>query len=122
MNVSLLFLCGLAVTAVMSFGTAAYLQRPLRKVLVELCGNDDRAQFWTVFSNIAVALVPLVTALQYEPVAGDKSPALIEIGAQLKWGLIGLVLSVLILGKILMKFIPRAGISTIPKTEAQPVR
>ncbi|HEX4485667.1 MAG TPA: hypothetical protein VH088_05335 [Terriglobales bacterium] len=121
MNVSLLFLCGLMVTAAMSFGAVAYLQRPLRKLLVELCGNDDRAQFWTVFSNLTVAFVPLVAALQYQPSPTGTSPALIEIGAQLKWGLVGLVLSVLILGKILMKFIPRVGISTIPKTEAQPV-
>jgi hypothetical protein len=121
MNVSLLFLCGLAVTAVMSFGTAAYLQRPLRKVLIELCGNDDRAQFWTVFSNITVAFVPLVAALQYQPSPAETSPALIEIGAQLKWGLVGLVLSVLILGKILMKFISREAISALPKSATRPI-
>jgi len=113
MNVSLLFLCGLAVTAVMSFGVVVYLQRPLRKLLGELCGNDDRAQFWTAFSNITIACVPLVAALQYQPLPAGTSPALIEIGAQLKWGLVGLVLSVLILVKILMKFIPRPAISTI---------
>ena len=107
MNVSLLFLSGLAVTAMMSFGVVSYLQRPLRKLLGELCGNDDRAQFWTVFSNVTVTFVPLVAALQYQPSPGT-SPALIEIGTQLKWGLVGLVLSVLILGKILMKFIPRS--------------
>jgi hypothetical protein len=120
MNVSLIFFCGLALTALMSFGVVGYLQRPLRKLLSELCGNDDRAQFWTIFSNITVALVPLVAALQYQPSPAGTSLALIEIGAQLKWELVGLLLSVLILGKILMKFIPRPAISATAKSNAQP--
>lgn len=119
MNVSLLFLSGLAVTAMMSFGVVSYLQRPLRKLLGELCGNDDRAQFWTVFSNVTVAFVPLVAALQYQPSPPGTSPALIEIGTQLKWGLVGLVLSVLILGKILMKFIPPPVITATVKRQVQ---
>jgi hypothetical protein len=51
MNVSLLFLCGLMVTAAMSFGVVAYLQRPLRKLLVELCGNDPGAVLDGIFQH-----------------------------------------------------------------------
>lgn len=111
MSVALQFICGLAVTALVSFGVLAYLQKPLRKLLGELCGNDERAQFWTVFSNATVALVPLLAALQYPPAPPAGSSALIEIGKQFKWGLLGLVLSLVGLGKTLMSFIPRSAVS-----------
>ena len=52
MNVSLLFLSGLAVTAMMSFGVVFYLQRPLRKLLGELCGNDDRRNSGRYFPTL----------------------------------------------------------------------
>jgi hypothetical protein len=118
MKISLLFLSGLAVTAIVGFSVVAYLQRPPRKLLGELCGNDDRAQFWTVFSNLTVAFVPSVAALQYRCSPPGTSPALIEIGTQLEWGLVGLVLSVLILRKILMRFIPRPVIAATIKPPA----
>jgi hypothetical protein len=75
MNLSLLFLSGLAVTAIVAFSVVAYLQRPLRKLLGGLCGNDDRAQFWTVFSNLTVAFVPSVAALAISMLAAGHLPS-----------------------------------------------
>ena len=106
MNLSLLFICGLATTLAVSVAAVIYMTRPLRRVLVELCGNADRAEFWTVFSNVTVALVPVIFAMQYQPEAGASVP-LFQIANQLKWGLVGLVVSVLVLGKVLSRYIPK---------------
>jgi hypothetical protein len=107
MSISLLFACGLAVTAFVSIAVVTYLQRPLCKLLEELCGTRERAQFWTVFSNVTVVLVPVIFAMQYQPLPESNSPPLLEISAQLKWGLLGLVISILVLGRVISRFIPR---------------
>src|ERR1700758_3497474 len=62
MNPSLVFVSGLAVTCLTSLATVIYMQRPLRALLEELCGTRHRADFWTIFSNIAVTLLPAIFA------------------------------------------------------------
>jgi uncharacterized membrane protein YhaH (DUF805 family) len=106
-SVSMLFLCGLAVTGIVSLWVVTYLHRPLQKLLVELCGNENRAEFWTAFSAVTVAAVPVIFALACPPVTDRNTFALFEIGSQLEWGLIGLVVSILLLGWIIGRFIPR---------------
>ena len=44
---------------------------PMRILLVDLCGSAERANFWTAFSNVTVALVPLLFALNYHPESRD---------------------------------------------------
>jgi hypothetical protein len=106
MSPSLLFACGLTMTLLAAFVVVRYLNGPLRTQLRELCGNAERAEFWTVFSNVAVILTPAIFAMLVEP--GTDVPPLLALTNQLKWGLIGLVGSVLMLGWILSRFIPRA--------------
>jgi len=82
MITSLVFECGLAATVLAAVGVAGYLNGPLRKQLLELCGTS----------------------------AAPVSP-LIAIAQQLKWGFIGLVASVLTMGWILSRFIARASVA-----------
>jgi hypothetical protein len=100
------FAAGVAVTLTVSVLVVRYMNSPLRKVLHELCGNPQRSDFWAAFSNVTVGLVPLIFAMGYEP-DGNGRFSLVQVGEQLKWGLIGLVSSVLMLGWILSRFIPR---------------
>ena len=58
MSPSLLFVSGLATTLLAAFAVVRYLSGPLRTQLQELCGNAERAEFWTVFSNVFL-LMPL---------------------------------------------------------------
>jgi hypothetical protein len=108
MSLSLLFLTGLSVTGAVSATVVIYLRNPLEKLLVELCGNESRAEFWTAFSVITVGVVPLIFALACRPGLGPSTSALLEIANQLEWGLIGMVFSVLMLGWIVGRFIVRA--------------
>jgi hypothetical protein len=82
-------------------------QEPLERLLTELCGNQGRAAFWTAFSAVTVALVPLIFALGYEPVVEPARPPLLEVASQLKWGLIGMLGSVLMLGWAITRYIPK---------------
>jgi hypothetical protein len=110
MNLSMLFLCGMSVTGLASLVVVVYLRKPLQNLLGELCGNERRAEFWTAFSVITVGIVPLIFALACRPSVGPGTPALLEIANQLQWGLIGMVISVLMLGWIVGRFISRAAL------------
>jgi hypothetical protein len=107
MNISLVFASGLGATFAVSIAIVLYLRRPLENLLTELCGNQHRAEFWTAFSAITVGMVPVIFALGYQPTNDANTSALLEVAQQLKWGLIGIVMSVLVLGWVVSRFIPR---------------
>jgi hypothetical protein len=107
MTASLLFLVGLSLTLATTFAIVAYLRSPLHSILVELCGTKERAAFWVSFSNVTITLVPLIFAMQYTPDLKAGSAAALELAAQLKWALAGLLFAVLILGWVLRGFIRR---------------
>ena len=106
MNAVSPFLTGVAVTAALSLAVVWYLKPSLQDVLVDLCGTPNRASFWTTFSTITVVLTPIMFALHYRPDMAAPH-AIFEIGSQLEWALGGLLLSVILLGIVLAKFIPR---------------
>jgi hypothetical protein len=120
MTPSILFLLGLFLTLVTALAIVIYIRRPLYRILVELCGTKERAEFWVSFSNIAVTLVPVIFAMQYTPENAGATPVL-ELAAQLKWGLAGLLAAVLILGWVISSFIRRQTVPTLsPKPAAVP--
>ena len=107
MSPVVLFLVGVAVTAALAMAVVSYLKPSLQEVLVDLCGSQARAAFWTAFSTVTVALTPVMFALHYRPDTSGRSYAVFEIGSQLELALAGLLLSVVLLALVLAKFIPR---------------
>ena len=105
MRVSILFLAGLAISLGTSLTIVAYLRVALHRILEELCGTSERAAFWAAFTNVSITLVPLIFALQYTPDSKGGTAALLQIAAQLKWGLAGLLITVAIVAWILSRFI-----------------
>jgi hypothetical protein len=101
-----LFLTGVGVTSMVSAGVVVYLSRSLNKLLVDLCGTEDRAGFWTAFSNVTLILVPLNFALHHHPEAGEEVPVIYKLAAQIEWALGGLASSVVVLGLVISRFIP----------------
>ena len=108
MNEATLFLSGVGLTLAASFAVVLYLRPHLYAILVDLCATSERARFWTAFSNITLSLTPLIFAMQYRPSLGPGSSIVLEIGSQVKWALIGLVCSVVVLGIVISRFIPPA--------------
>ena len=119
MNASLVLVGGLTVTLAAALTVVRYLNGPLRKQLQELCGSEERAEFWTAFSNVTVVLTPAVFAMLVDPRAEPGVPILLAVITQLRWGLIGLVSSVLMLGWILGRFIPRAPAASVALANTQ---
>jgi hypothetical protein len=111
MSGTLLFVCGLGLTVAASLSAVLYLRYSLHQILIELCGTAERASFWTVFSTIAVSLVPLIFAMQSQPEFAPGRPLVFELANQVKWGLVGLVLSLVVLAWIISRFIPRVPVN-----------
>jgi hypothetical protein len=63
MSDTAVFAAGTAATLAIGIAVVRYLRRPLERILVELCGNHQRAGFWTAFSAVALGLTPLVFAI-----------------------------------------------------------
>jgi hypothetical protein len=66
------YLIEITITLLISIFTIRYLRPFLIRILMDLCGNEDRAKFWTAFSNIVLGGLPLLIALTYKP--QDLSP------------------------------------------------
>lgn len=107
MTPSILFLAGLGLTLITVLGIVGYLRAPLHSILTELCGTRERADFWVAFCNVAITLVPMIFAMQYVPQFNNSSGAVLELAAQLKWALAGLLAAVVLVGWILSRFILR---------------
>ena len=115
MQVVAVFLLGLAITVVLGFTVVRYLGSPLKQILVDLCGTEQRAQFWLVFSNVILILVPAVFAMQFHFSGGEDLPSVFQLTYQLKWSVVGLVTSILALGLILSMFIRRHSVDDAGK-------
>lgn len=103
-----LYMYGLLITLTASSAVVIYLRSPLEKILSELCGTPERARFWAAFSNVTLIGVPAIFAMQYHPETSASALIGYELANQVKWGLIGLVVSTAVLAWVLSRFIPRA--------------
>ena len=111
---SALFIAGLATTLAISIGVARYLSFPLKKQLLELCGNADRAEFWAAFSNATLTLVPVAFAMQVQSFPDQSVPLAIAVVEEVKWGIAGLVFSMLALAWVLSRFIRKHPVPSTP--------
>jgi len=107
MSPAVAFLLDVALAAFLFLGIVAYIKKHLRILLIELCGTKERASFWLAFSNVTLVLVPLIFALDYKPEFGPDKTAIFEMATQLKYALIGFVLTLSSLALIFFRFIPR---------------
>jgi len=67
MNTIIAFFTELVITFGICLLTFGYLKPFLRRILVDLCGSEERAQFWTAFSSIILIGLPILLALMYQP-------------------------------------------------------
>lgn len=111
MNPTLAFVTSLVLVALLALFVIRVLRRPLADLLAELCGNDRRARFWTVFVGIGIVLASLECALIVMP--GNAST--VWTGLQevrvllsvLRAGLFGLLVGFGALGVVLLVSIGR---------------
>jgi len=104
MNTIVSFLIQLIFTFVIVFLIVGYLRPYLRKILIDLCGTEERAQFWTAFSNILLIGMPVIFALNYRPEAKNADDLFFEIVGKLSGNLGGLLLALVCVGIIVSFF------------------
>lgn len=101
------FLVGLGTTVSVSLVAVVYLRNRLKKVLMDLCGTEDRAAFWTTFSNLLLTVIPAIFALHFQPAEGAEGAWVFAMSRQIEYGLVGLAGTVVMIGFVIRKFIPR---------------
>ena len=107
MTATWILLLDVTLTLTVCLIAVLYVAKHLRSLLIELCGTPERAGFWLAFANVSLVLVPLIFALDYSPVVEPIRPVVLEIAGQLKYALIGFIMTLLPLALILLWFIPR---------------
>lgn len=104
MNTIFSFAIEVALTIVISMLLVGYLRPFLRKILADLCGTEERAQFWTAFSNILLVGIPIIFALNYRPEARNAEELFFEVANKLSGNLGGLLLALIGVGVIVSFF------------------
>lgn len=99
------FLVALGLTLAIALAVVIYLQQPLRKVLIELCGNDQRGEFWRAFASVMLLLTPITAELLAGPVEKPADAPYLAVGMILRWGLLGLVISLFCIAMGIAAFI-----------------
>jgi hypothetical protein len=79
MNSIISYLLEVGLTLAFCILTFGYLRPFLKRVLIDLCGTEERAQFWTAFSNILMIGLPMIIALTYQPEAQSAEALFFEI-------------------------------------------
>jgi hypothetical protein len=104
MNTIISFLIQVLLTITLTALIVRYIRPYLRKVLIDLCGTEERAQFWTVFSNVVLIGLPGILALNYRPEAGTLEELFFEIAGRISGTLAGFLFALVCVGIVVSIF------------------
>jgi len=93
-----IYLLQIAVTIAISLAATVYLRPHLRSILADLCGTQERAQFWVVFSSILLVGLPLIFSLGYNPLNHTSALPFFDAASQVRANLLGFLLALLGIG------------------------
>src|SRR5690554_989976 len=100
MNAVYLFLVEASITVLPGALILVVWSKSLRRVLLDLCGTESRANFWLVYSNIMLLLTPLLFVSLFGLLAGvdiELATVLLAItlGGIGLWGVVHLTIKVI---------------------------
>ena len=104
MNTIVSFLIEVILTLILFSLAVTYLRPFLRHILVDLCGTEERAQFWLAFSNILLIGLPLIFALAYRPEATNSEELFFEVVGRLSGNLAGFLVALIGIGLFVSLF------------------
>ena len=67
MNSIVFYFVSLLITLFITIPIIRYLRPPLKRVLYDLSGTEERAHFWTVFCVIMMVAAPLLLGMGFRP-------------------------------------------------------
>ena len=111
MNTIFAFAIEVILTFIICALTFRVLRPYLNRILIDLCGTEERAQFWTVFSNILLVGCPLLISLMYQPQALNAEELFFERTRRTSGNLFGFMFALMAVGfivSIFALFAPRA--------------
>jgi len=104
MNDIAAFTLDLVLTLLVAFALVLYLSPSLFRILVDLCGTQDRARFWLTFSRMLLLGIPAVAALGYQPGISLGEPWYFDMAHQLAHTAMSLLVAVIGLGTVITFF------------------
>ena len=104
MNTIFFFILEVTLTLAISMLVFRYMRPFLTRILIDLCGTEERAQFWTVFSNVILVGLPLLIALTYQPESSQAEELFFEITHRISGNMLGFLFSLLGVGLIVSVF------------------
>jgi len=104
MNTIYAFLLEVIITFAICVLTIRYLKPFLNHLLIDLCGTEARAQFWTAFSSIILIGLPLLFGLMYHPQAQKPDELFFELTNQISGNLFSLIFALVGVGFIVSFF------------------
>ncbi|MBI2332890.1 MAG: hypothetical protein HYU84_12160 [Chloroflexi bacterium] len=110
MNTIFSFIIQVFLTITLTSLIARYIRPYLSKVLIDLCGTEERAQFWTVFSNVLLIGLPGILALNYKPEATTLEGMFFEIAGRISGMLASFLFALVCIGIVVLifaLFVPR---------------
>ena len=104
MNPLVAFGIELAGTLLIGLLLVIYIRRPLHRILVDLCGTEDRARFWSAFCTVLLMGFPAASALGYQPLTGSVNDSFFYIFRQLGQNLMSFLLALVAVGFVVSFF------------------
>lgn len=83
MNSIFFYLVSLLITLIITLLLILYLRPPLKRILFDLCGTEERAHFWTVFCVIILVATPFLLGMGYHPTR-QGTALFFEIATQIR--------------------------------------
>jgi uncharacterized membrane protein YhaH (DUF805 family) len=116
MNSLLSFAINLLITLLVGFLLVAYLRPSLRRILVDLCGTEERAAFWLAFASLVLIGMPIASALGYVPLPAFSEESFYGLAHQLSQNLTSFLVGLVGVGLVIGFFALVA--PRIPKARA----
>lgn len=107
MNVTYLFLIEVFISVLPSLLIIGFWSKPLRLILLDLCGTEARAEFWLVYSNLMLLITPLLFVFMFGLSSNSEGVTFPFLKYAFGCAIFGDFFSMLAIGLQISKFIPR---------------
>ncbi len=104
MNTIIAFIVEVLLTFIACMLMFKYLRPFLHRILIDLCGTEDRATFWTVFSNILLVGFPVLISLMYRPETTAMQDLFFEVTRKASGNVISFMITLVGVGFIVSVF------------------
>ena len=100
-----LFGLGIGLSSLLGIAVVFYIRKPLHTILLDLCGAEGRARFWTQITVLSFILMTALMSLSYQP--DEISAPFYSLSGHLSRTLAGLLLITGFLALTISRFIRR---------------